>query len=627
MSNIETFRCKKCLLIPKIIKTFFNYWERTTNRIIIQCPNSHIEKKTLKEFLSENRISLKNISCKKCEKNTCSYYCTKCYKTICYDCYNKNKNNKILLKDIDIICYLHYQKYILNCGKCKSLICPKCIPEHINHEKNNIYFNFYLKKIRRDIKYYHKHWLKKDKKDRLEYYKFIEVLFKDYEIFDTNKIYNNAIINNYKIIKYIDAKNYLCDKENIDYTSQNFIEQNLIHKINEEKHFYISNPMLIKLNNYSDAIGSIDYTLLDNIIYNNDDNENIVVFSVLCMENIHNNNSKKYCYLVLKNIDKNKYIYKENSLVECEKPGYYKYSQRFIYFEKQLENSKINYLIERFKNQIAIFNLKGLKYIYYNKNIENNGHIKIIDKNNIFYLCVIYNTKITLINIKTNQVTLIIKYEKIINNVIKIKNDYYAITENISYNFHTNKKIQSYDVFAWCEYDLYIRGVINFNYKKKDTLIFYLETNGVLCFSYLILVDFFSGEKINIFYENDYNLLIYKTIFWNSNFIFLFFEGPWLGSKGKFRCKIFDIFEEEEKYIIEIEDSRNANSVLKYYNQNLGEIVLYSCRNNGEIYIYKCSEQKNEILISNDEIMSLLYPLRKKRKEKERKKKLNEEEK
>ena len=147
-----------------------------------------------------------------------------------------------------------------------------------------------MKKIRRDIKYYHKHWLKKDKKDRLEYYKFIEVLFKDYEIFDTNKIYNNAIINNYKIIKYIDAKNYLCDKENIDYTSQNFIEQNLIHKINEEKHFYISNPMLIKLNNYSDAIGSIDYTLLDNIIYNNDDNENIVVFSVLCMENIHNNN-------------------------------------------------------------------------------------------------------------------------------------------------------------------------------------------------------------------------------------------------------------------------------------------------------------------------------------------------
>ena len=158
--------------------------------------------------------------------------------------------------------------------------------------------------------------------------------------------------------------------------------------------------------------------------------------------------------------------------------------------------------------------------------------------------------------------------------------------------------------------------MIYFNYKKKDTLIFYLETKTI-CNAYLILVDFFSGEKINIFDTHDYNLLIYNTIFWNSNFIFLFFEGPWLGSKGEFRCKVFDIFLEEKKYIIKIEDSENANSILKYFNQNLGEIVLYSYRNNGEIYIYKCSEQKNETLISKDEIMGLIYPLRKKRREEE----------
>ena len=239
MSNIITFRCKKCLLIPTIIKIFFDFYnEHECNKLIIQCPNNHIEKKTLEKFISENRISLKNISCKKCKKNTCSYYCTKCYKTICDECYNKNKNNKILLKDIDIICYSHYQKYIFKCGKCKLLICPKCIPDHIDHEKNNIYFNFYLKKIRGEIKSYHKSLKKK------EYYKFKEILFKDYEIIDKNKIYNNAIINNYNIFRSYE-KNYSCANINIDYTSQNSLEQNLIHKINDEKHFYTSNPMLI----------------------------------------------------------------------------------------------------------------------------------------------------------------------------------------------------------------------------------------------------------------------------------------------------------------------------------------------------------------------------------------------
>ena len=636
MSNISIFRCKKCLLIPTIIKTFFDFYnELECNKLIIQCPNNHIEKKTLEEFISENRISLKNISCKKCEKNICSYYCTKCYKTICDECYNKNKNNKILLKDIDVICYLHYQKYILKCGKCKLLICSKCIPEHIDHEKNNIYFNFYLKKFRGHIKSYHKYLKKKEKeknKNSIEYYKFKEIFFKDYEIFDKNKIYNNAIINNYNIFRSYE-KNYSCANINIDYTSQNSLEQNLIHKINDEKHFYTSNPMLIKLNNYSYAKKSIDYTLLDNIIYNNNNNENILVYSILSMEDdkyvndkiIPNNNLKDYCYLVLKNIDTNKYIFKQISLVKYEKPKCYKYSERFIYFEKYLKNFKINYLIERTKTQIAIFDLNELKYIYYNNNIENNNRTKIIYKDSIFYLCVVFNTKITLINIKTKQITSVIKYEKYINNVFKIKNAYYIITENISYNFYTNKKINNYDVFTWYPYDLFIEGVIYFNYKKKDTLIFYLETNASICCAYLILADFFSGEKINIFDTNDYNLLIYNTIFWNSNFIFLFFEGPWLGSEGEFRCKVFDIFREEEKYIIKIEDSQNANMVMKYFNQNLGEIVLYSYRNNGEIYIYKCSEQKNETLISKDEIMGLIYPLRKKRREEEEERKKLEE--
>ena len=129
---------------------------------------------------------------------------------------------------------------------------------------------------------------------------------------------------------------------------------------------------------------------------------------------IPNNDLKNYCYLILKNIDTNKYIFKQISLVKYEKPEYYKYSERFIYFEKHLKNFKINYLIERIKTQIAIFDLNELKYIYYNNNIENNNITTIIHKDNIVYLCVVFNTKITLINIKTKQITSVIKYEKCI---------------------------------------------------------------------------------------------------------------------------------------------------------------------------------------------------------------------
>ena len=96
--------------------------------------------KDIKEFVSE--IS------KKCEKNNCLYYCINVIKQYVMNA-KKNKNTKIFLKEIDIICYSHYQKYILKCEKYKLLICKKFLPEHINQKKNNIYFNFYLKKIKK----------------------------------------------------------------------------------------------------------------------------------------------------------------------------------------------------------------------------------------------------------------------------------------------------------------------------------------------------------------------------------------------------------------------------------------------------------------------------------------------
>ena len=625
MSQTTTFRCLKCLFIPKIIKTFFYFFideQKYDNYLIIQCPNDHIEKKTLKKFISENRISLENILCKKCEKNFSLYYCTKCYKTICNECYNINKRNKILLKDIDTICYLHYEKYILKCGKCKLLICSDCMQEHKGHEKNNIYYNFYLKKYKNNVKNYKKRYQnqKKENKNIEEYYKFREILFHDYELFDKNKIYNNYIIINYKIITQ-DKSNYLCDKYTIDYSSQSLIEQNIVHKINNEKHFYTSNPMLIKLNDFSEKKKLIDYTLLDSIIYTNNNNENILVYSIYILENDNNNNiqeinSKKYCYLILKNIDINKYILKQISTVIYEEP---KFSSRFAYFEKKIQNLQINYLLERINTQIAVFDLNKLEYIYYNNNIQNNNITQIIYKDNIFYICVVFDKKITLINIKMKQITSIIKYEKYIYDIFEIKNTYYIITEDISYNLNTYKKIQNYDLKS---YSLAGRCseycVKYFNYKKQDTLIFY--STNILHFIFSItIVEFFSGKIIDIFILHSVNASEYweairYNIFWNSNFIFFFFNGPldFIYRKKSFICKVFDIFKEEDKYIMEYED---ATRVMKYFSKNLGEIILYSYKNTGEIYIYKFLNNKNDILISKDEISSLIYPLRKKRKE------------
>ena len=489
------------------------------------------------------------------------------------------------------------------------------MPEHIGHEKNNIYYNFYLKKYKNYIIKQNKI---EDNKNTKEYYKFKDILFKDYIIFDKNKIYNNYIINNYDIIKK-NPSSYKCDNLIIDYTSTNLLEQNLIHKINNEKHFYTSNPMQIKLNTYSNVIKLINYTLLDNIIYINNNTENILVLSIYSMEDDKYVNNKKmleknldnHCYLLLKNIDTNKYIFKQTSPVIYEMP---KYSVRFILFEKDLNNFKINYLIERIKKQIAIFDLNKLEYIYeyiyYNNNIDNNDHTNIIYIYNKFYLCVVFHMKITLINIKTKQINAVIKYELYVNNIFKIKNVNYVITENISFNFYTNKKIQNYDVFR--DPYVFLEGVNYFNYKKKDTLIFYLQTNEALCLGCIMLVDFFSGERIKIFDLNVFVLLIDNIIFWNSNYIFLFIRGHWRGSKEILECKVFDIFQEEEKCVMEIEDLKEANRVMKFFNQNLGEILLYSYKNTGEIYIYKCLEQKNQTLITKDEIINLLYPLKKK---------------
>ncbi len=339
------------------------------------------------------------------------------------------------------------------------------------------------------------------------------------------------------------------------------------------------------------------------------------------MENDNNNNiqeinSKKYCYLILKNIDINKYILKQISTVIYEEP---KFSSRFAYFEKKIQNLQINYLLERINTQIAVFDLNKLEYIYYNNNIQNNNITQIIYKDNIFYICVVFDKKITLINIKMKQITSIIKYEKYIYDIFEIKNTYYIITEDISYNLNTYKKIQNYDLKSYSlashcsEY-----CVKYFNYKKKDTLIFY--STNILHFIFSItIVEFFSGKIIDIFILHSVNASGYweairYNIFWNSNFIFFFFNGPleFIYRKKSFICKVFDIFKEEDKYIMEYED---ATRVMKYFSKNLGEIILYSYKNTGEIYIYKFLNNKNDILISKDEISSLSYPLRKKRKE------------
>jgi hypothetical protein len=259
MQNYLTFRCKKCFLIPKIYNIIVNDYKE--NQIITECQNKHLEKIPLDEFVNNNRISLDNSQCKECKNNISLYYCLNCYKTICNECFekSKNKSNKIKIKELDTLCLLHKQKYTHKCDKCNLLICEKCSDAHIKHGKSEIYYNFYIKKHKKEIKSKIKSFNVNNShisdenrkifyKNQLPFNKFKLLLINDYEIFEKNKTYNNYLIENYKYI--------FVNFEPINLEYEKLLNHNLIYKINDDKHFFTSNPSIpnapIKQGSYSD---------------------------------------------------------------------------------------------------------------------------------------------------------------------------------------------------------------------------------------------------------------------------------------------------------------------------------------------------------------------------------------
>jgi hypothetical protein len=107
--------------------------------------------------------------------------------------------------------FLHKQKYTHKCDKCNLLICEKCSDAHIKHGKSEIYYNFYIKKHKKEIKSKIKSFNVNNShisdenrkifyKNQLSFNKFKLLLINDYEIFEKNKTYNNYLIEDYKYI-------------------------------------------------------------------------------------------------------------------------------------------------------------------------------------------------------------------------------------------------------------------------------------------------------------------------------------------------------------------------------------------------------------------------------------------
>jgi hypothetical protein len=110
-----------------------------------------------------------------------------------------------------------------------------------------------------------------------------------------------------------------------------------------------------------------------------------------------------------------------------------------------------------------------------------------------------------------------------------------------------------------------------------------------------------------------------QLIFWNSNYIFLFYKNCASQSVLTYDCILVDLFNENWKIIMEY---GQPIRVMKYYDKKLGEIILYSFNDSTEINFYQYSTSSIKTLVNSEEISSLLYPKRLARKKKEEKEKI-----
>ena len=235
--SVNTYRCKICLLIPKIINIKYNNLLKNLISLL------YVQIIIMKDLISMNIKLLIDFHwtqtiVKSAKKNNYSkYYCKECFLTFCEECNiihkNEIKHNKIAsINDIDTNCFLHNEKQVLYCKNCETNICNKCLKENIhkNHEINELKFinfekikktlekfklnipKYYEKVKQKELKYINKNLkikklqLENDyqilKQEKLDIIDFLLLLIEDYEKFKIkDDIYPNFnLISNIKIL-------------------------------------------------------------------------------------------------------------------------------------------------------------------------------------------------------------------------------------------------------------------------------------------------------------------------------------------------------------------------------------------------------------------------------------------
>ena len=124
LDNIS--RCIECNLISSL-KLYYKEGKPMINYF---CENNHNGDISLEEYIKKyNNHSLLKQKCKECNKNQNEvkgefFYCSKCFKFICYLCLLNHpineKHNKINYKRYDSFCKIHSNFFGFYCIKCKK---------------------------------------------------------------------------------------------------------------------------------------------------------------------------------------------------------------------------------------------------------------------------------------------------------------------------------------------------------------------------------------------------------------------------------------------------------------------------------------------------------------------------
>lgn len=255
-NNFNNYYCKKCLEIPLL--NFYNY------KFDIICPKHQILNAEIEDFYNfidyNHKCNICNI---KYSENENCFYCNQCEKNYCIKClknHNEYKNEShvvVNIKDKNIKCKLHNQKFVKFCLKCKINLCELC----------QIHDNHYVESFKD---------LYPSSSDLKQFNKLVE------------KILN---LKNDKLIKVIKIKKLLIENFSIDNSNYYYI-------IN------INNIIKCTTNNVNNENQEINIKYINDIKPKNDINniENKIIIKSLNKKNINDFNSITWCMKKLNDI-------------------------------------------------------------------------------------------------------------------------------------------------------------------------------------------------------------------------------------------------------------------------------------------------------------------------------------